>query len=230
MKQFKEKKQVKTQSDPFKRGAKPGSPEPPKKKHQNRFSPPGDGGGAMNQGKGAGKWGKWAAGTLVVAALLAASFFMGNKGDDVSSQEASQINQEYKAYLASTSAVQLEAVSESETAEAVAAMGLSEEKKEQMVAQVKEKKIVLAWVVLWDFAAADGDRVTVKSGSVSQEVLLTKQYKKVAVPMPASGTIEIKGVKDGGGGITVGIVTGKTFLRIPQLSETQPIKVPVSRI
>jgi hypothetical protein len=165
-----------------------------------------------------------------MASIFAGTMFLGNKGDDVSNNEANQIQQEYQAHLASVSNIELDRVTEEETPAAIESMNLTEEKEKQLTAQVKEKKVVLAWVVLWDTHRADGDRVIVRSDNTEQEVLLTKKYKKVAIPMPSSGKIEIQGLKDGGGGITVGIVTGKTFLRIPQLRETQPISVPVSRI
>ncbi|MBO9597688.1 MAG: hypothetical protein J7559_07705 [Cohnella sp.] len=60
-------------------------------------------------------------------------------------------------------------------------------------------------VLIWDFAAEDGDVVTVKA---SGEVVASNVgifHKPALVEVPVPSVVEIVGVKDGGGGITYGI-------------------------
>ncbi|RKN83910.1 hypothetical protein [Paenibacillus ginsengarvi] len=70
--------------------------------------------------------------------------------------------------------------------------------------------------LLWDFAAEDGDVVTVKvNGSVIAENV-TIFHKPFVLDIPIPSTVEIVGVKDGGGGITYavkfpGAVSGSAY-------------------
>lgn len=60
-------------------------------------------------------------------------------------------------------------------------------------------------VLIWDFAAEDGDVITVKANG---EVVATNVgifHKPALVEVPVPSVVEIVGVKDGGGGITYGI-------------------------
>ena len=58
---------------------------------------------------------------------------------------------------------------------------------------------------VWDDYAQDGDVVTVVSGNAQQTVSLLNAGTTVILPRPATGTVTIVGVHDGGGGITLGI-------------------------
>ncbi len=64
----------------------------------------------------------------------------------------------------------------------------------------KETKI---WV--WDYAAEDGDyvQVLVNGTPVSEAFMIKHKPKEIVVP--ATGDIQIKGIKDGGGGITYAV-------------------------
>jgi len=59
------------------------------------------------------------------------------------------------------------------------------------------------WV--WDYAAEDGDYVQVLvNGSPATEPFLIKNKPK-EIKVPTTGDIQIKGIKDGGGGITYAV-------------------------
>lgn len=64
----------------------------------------------------------------------------------------------------------------------------------------KETKI---WV--WDYAAEDGDyvQILVNGTPVSEAFMIKHKPKEIIVP--ATGDIQIKGIKDGGGGITYAV-------------------------
>ncbi|MBP1989642.1 hypothetical protein [Paenibacillus eucommiae] len=60
-------------------------------------------------------------------------------------------------------------------------------------------------VLIWDYAAEDGDVVTVK---VNGQILVENVgifHKPVVLQVPIPSTVEIVGIKDGGGGITYGV-------------------------
>lgn len=68
-----------------------------------------------------------------------------------------------------------------------------------------KKNMASSRMLIWDFAAEDGDFVTVK---VNGEVLATNigiLHMPVSYDIPIPSVVEIIGVKDGGGGITYGV-------------------------
>ena len=87
---------------------------------------------------------------------------------------------------------------------------------------------VLAQIVLWDFAAQDGDIVRVSSAGYEIDVPLMNAPTTVAIPVDASKTIKLSGTKDGGGGITLGIQSGNGKMSLPVITEGQVLSLPVS--
>ncbi len=85
----------------------------------------------------------------------------------------------------------------------------------------------LAWLTLWDHRDEDGDIVRVVSEGYARSVPILHVPVTLAVPVPASGVINIVGVHDGFGGITVGIKSGATPVLLPVLSVGQVVGVPV---
>jgi hypothetical protein len=85
----------------------------------------------------------------------------------------------------------------------------------------------LAWVSLWDFAAQDGDVVSLSSAGYTITVPLENKPAEFAVPVDASRQIQITGLHDGGGGITVGIKSGNSGVSMPVLAEGQSRSIPV---
>lgn len=65
---------------------------------------------------------------------------------------------------------------------------------------VKDTKILI-----WDYAAEDGDYVQViVNGTPLGDAFMIK-HKPKEITIPAVGKVQIKGIRDGGGGITYGI-------------------------
>lgn len=68
-----------------------------------------------------------------------------------------------------------------------------------------EKGVKSSRLLLWDFAAEDGDVVTVKvDGNILAENV-SILHKPTALTVPVPSVVEIVGVKDGVGGITYGV-------------------------
>jgi hypothetical protein len=85
----------------------------------------------------------------------------------------------------------------------------------------------LVRVSLWDSHAEDGDVVAVVSGGYRREVALTKEIQTVAFPVDGSSMVQIIGVRDGGGGITLGIRGPSQQVLMPILSEAQTLSLPI---
>jgi hypothetical protein len=85
----------------------------------------------------------------------------------------------------------------------------------------------LVWVSLWDFAAQDGDVVSLSSAGYVVTVPLENKPADFAVPIDASRQIKITGLHDGGGGITLAIRNGTGSISMPVLAEGQSHSIPV---
>ncbi len=95
----------------------------------------------------------------------------------------------------------------------------------------KPSRLRLAWVTLWDTDAEDGDVVRIDSQGYSRTITLTKQAVTFAIPVPASGVVNVTGIRDGeGGGITVGLASGesKAIFPIMSVGQTLGLKVEVN--
>ena len=96
------------------------------------------------------------------------------------------------------------------------------------LAQSQTRRVRLVWITLWDTDVEDGDVVRIDSQGYSRTIRLTKKGDTFAVPVPASGVIQVTGVSDGdGGGITVGLASGGVKAIFPVMSEGQVLGLQV---
>lgn len=75
------------------------------------------------------------------------------------------------------------------------------------------------WV--WDYAAEDGDYVQVLVNGTPMTDAFMIKHKPREITVPAVGTVEIKGVRDGGGGITYAVrydINGTTYFNTAPLN------------
>ncbi|UVI30220.1 hypothetical protein [Paenibacillus spongiae] len=70
--------------------------------------------------------------------------------------------------------------------------------------QMKEN-ISTSRMLIWDFAAEDGDVVTVKVNGTILATNIGIFHKPAVFDIPVPSVVEILGIKDGGGGITYGV-------------------------
>ncbi len=87
---------------------------------------------------------------------------------------------------------------------------------------------VLAWLSVWDFASQDGDIIHISSAGYEIDVPLLQSVTRIAVPVDASSTAKIIGATDGGGGITLGIMSGASPVSFPVIGVGQPLLIPLS--
>ena len=86
----------------------------------------------------------------------------------------------------------------------------------------------LVWLNVWDFASADGDVVHISSAGYEIDVTLQKLQTRIAVPLDATGVVNITGVHDGGGGITLAVQSGAAPISMPVLRPGQMLALPVT--
>lgn len=91
----------------------------------------------------------------------------------------------------------------------------------------RQARVALAWLTLWDSDQIDGDVVRVASDGYVRELTLARESVSFAIPVPRSGVVNLSGVRDGGGGITVGVMSGSSPVLLPILSEGQVLGIPV---
>lgn len=87
----------------------------------------------------------------------------------------------------------------------------------------------LVSISLWDTHAEDGDVVAVVGGGYRREIVLTKTIQTIAFPVDRLAMVEIVGVRDGGGGITLGIRGSSQEILMPIMSEGQTLSLPLGR-
>jgi len=140
---------------------------------------------------------------LAAAALLAAAVWIGTP-----KQLQSPLMPETFADLSDGFLITVDPGNAAAVTAAVSALRLPEAQRAVIERSVLEHRRRIAWIVLTDSIDPDGDTVAVEAEGIVQNVVLTKAWMPVAVPLSGPGTIAITGVRDGGGGgITVALAT-----------------------
>lgn len=85
----------------------------------------------------------------------------------------------------------------------------------------------LVSVFLWDTNVEDGDVVAINSAGYKREILLTKAGQMISFPVDSTSVVQIVGVRDGGGGITIGIRGPSQEIMMPIMSEGQVLALPI---
>lgn len=75
--------------------------------------------------------------------------------------------------------------------------------KDYTIAHKSDSKDTKIWV--WDYAAEDGDYVQVLVNGAPASNAFMIRHKPKEITVPSSGKVQIKGIKDGGGGITYAV-------------------------
>lgn len=125
-------------------------------------------------------------------------------------------------------ALRLQAVAATERQAAIQSMALPDADAAALEKDVSQGQARLVYITLWDDVVEDGDVVEIIGGGFSKTVALTKARQRIAVPLPSSNTIQMRGVRDGGGGITVAAETERGHLAIPVMAPGQTLSIQIS--
>ena len=98
-------------------------------------------------------------------------------------------------------------------------------RKADLARGVQEQKIEMVAIGFYDDCAEDGDVVHVQSGGVDVIVPLYHQVQYVELPVPKGGSalVTVSGIKDGTGGITLGMVTPNGDVHMPRLQPGEQV-------
>lgn len=167
-------------------------------------------------------------GAAILAAAVGAGVYLNNSGAPADEPSPAQIAEMESSWNAARQAgVSLPLVTPEERAEALASLDLPEEQEETLQAEIQAERVSLIWITLWDNMAQDGDIVSLYSDGVNLSVPLLNAPTRIALPRPAGGVVNLTGTKDGGGGITLGLMSGPDQVLIPPLTPGQVVGIPV---
>jgi hypothetical protein len=128
-------------------------------------------------------------GGACLAIAIAAMFFTGSTTPDTSQSAVDALKNKVSTSISAGTVL----LSKDENTEA----------KDYTITHKSNTKETKIWV--WDYAAEDGDYVQVLvNGAPSGDAFMIKN-KPREITVPAIGTVQIKGIKDGGGGITYAV-------------------------
>jgi hypothetical protein len=108
-----------------------------------------------------------------------------------------------------------------------AKLQMPESEKNRLLHELKTGTLRLGMVKLWDSAAEDADMVRIVAAGFSQDILLRKEPQILYVPFSPGGSVRMTAVRDGGGGVTLGVETVLGPFLMPSLAVGQSVEVPV---
>lgn len=99
--------------------------------------------------------------------------------------------------------------------------------KERLKEALSDKQVRLARLVVWDNVAVDGDAVTLSSTGFTQTIPITHERQTFYLPVVTGSSARITALRDGDGGVTLGVKTmiGPVFL--PRLAVGDTVEIPV---
>jgi hypothetical protein len=202
---------------------------------QNQQQPPapptrtagrgGAGRGGAGRG-GAGRGTAWKVATAVVVAVAVGWGAMNAFSPGVETVTAEQKTAWAASWAAAPPQV-AKVIAPAQVQAALDEMHLTPEQRAQVQQQLDDGKTRLVYLTFTDVMAEDLDRVKVDSGDFATEVTIWNKTTKVIFPEPSGGIVNVSGVYDGGGGITIAITSGDTPVNLPFMTVGQSVGIPV---
>jgi hypothetical protein len=103
---------------------------------------------------------------------------------------------------------------------------MPEAEKQRLAERLADGSVRLAAVTVWDTVDQDGDIVEINAAGFSQRVTIMHKPATFFLPLTPGGSVLIKAVHDGGGGVTLGVRTITGNLPLPVLSVGQSVEIP----
>jgi hypothetical protein len=132
-----------------------------------------------------------------------------------------------EATFADAGPVILPMVPATEREQAIAVLGLPADQAAELQRDTAAGEVQLVYLTLWDDIEEDGDVIRIEAGAFTQDVTLQHTPTRLTIPLARDGRLIILGVRDGGGGITVGVASGNRTVPLPRLRTGQAIPIPV---
>lgn len=153
--------------------------------------------------------------------------FLGPPAADMVSQ--TEIQKRQTGFTASR-ALSVAAVDPADYEKTLGEMRLAPTEQSQLRARLTDgsESVRLVSMTLWDTHSEDGDVVAVVSAGYRNEIAILHGPQVVSFPVDGTGLVQIVGVRDGGGGITLGVRGPQRELLMPIMSEGQTISIPVA--
>jgi len=107
----------------------------------------------------------------------------------------------------------------------LAHVGMLEPEKQRLTDTLRDGRLRLGAVTLWDTVHQDGDRVRISSSGFSQEVTILHAPKVFFVPYLPGSSVRLEAIHDGGGGVTLGVRTALGDMPLPWLSVGQVLEI-----
>lgn len=166
----------------------------------------------------------------VVATAVAAALGSAWYGVPASEQGDVPLTQaaltERQSAFAAQGPVAFSAVPAAEQERALAGMKLSADEQAALTRDIARPEHRLVYITVWDDRVEDGDALKFESAGFTQQVALTKAPQRFAVPV-SNNIITLRGVRDGGGGITLGAQADGGAILVPILTPGEAVDVPV---
>lgn len=116
-------------------------------------------------------------------------------------------------------------VTDAERTIALEQMALPDIDRQALARDLVNGRTKLAWVTLWDDLEEDGDVVELSGAGFTRAVALTHVPQRFAIPLGNDGQFTVKGVRDGGGGITVSAEADGQPLPLPLMNPGEAVTV-----
>lgn len=152
-------------------------------------------------------------------AAVVASTLGGGGATGSGALSAEETQQRARAF---TGSIALPLVAAADRDAAIDTMALPTEAQASLRADLEAGRSRLAWLSLWDDQAEDGDRVRIAAGGFSLDLDLYKAPHRIGIPVTGEGAdLTLTGLRDGGGGITLGVQSTEGVVLTPVIAPGQ---------
>lgn len=123
----------------------------------------------------------------------------------------------------------LSLVSTDEIFDAVETMRKLPEEQKSIRADLEKHKYRLLWLTAWDWNMQGevGDTIAITSDSFRRVLRLSHHQRRIAIPEPRSGYIEVEGLQAEGGIISISLLSGTQPIALPRMSVGDIAKIEI---
>jgi hypothetical protein len=111
-------------------------------------------------------------------------------------------------------------------ASVLAQLSMPEAEKRRLAEKLADGSVRLAAVTLWDNVDEDGDVVEISAATFSQTLTIMHKPVMFFIPVQPGGSVSIKAIRDGGGGVTLAVSTIVGPVPLPRLVPGQIVEIP----